>query len=200
MSYNYGNAPVEMGEVLLDPPELMFAQYLPIKMADLSSIRIPENLKVLSGLVDKCLTGDEAYVYLTVKHLFVPRGTVQNRPGWHSDGFGTDDLNYIWCDSTPTEFCIQHFDLSDDHLASMRQMEEQARDENIITYPANTLLKLDPSVIHRPAVSKTDGFRLFVKVTTSIHKYNLRGNAHNYLFDYQWPMHERGAERNHPIK
>jgi hypothetical protein len=108
------------------------------------------------------------YIYLTAKRLFVGPNCVGNRPGWHTDGFGTDDINYIWCDSLPTEFCVnQHFNLSDDHEASMRQMEDQAKPENIKTYPVGSLLRLDSAVVHRCARPVTEGYRITTCSTTT---------------------------------
>jgi hypothetical protein len=202
----YGYEPVCLGEFDLPPAEMMFVQYLPIVMPPRpgwvdTKFRIPANLKFVDRLVYEVLPEiwerQPAYVYLTARHL---HGTAEqiNRPGWHSDGFGTDDINFIWSDSRPTEFCIQPFTLSDDHAESMRQMEEQARPENIRTYGERKLLRLDAGVVHRVAPGGPAGFRTFVKISLSKHRYDLAGNAHNYLFDYDWPMFPRDGQRNHP--
>lgn len=43
-----------------------------------------------------------------------------NRMGYHSDGFLTDDINYIWCDNNPTIFNISAFNLTlDENLKSV---------------------------------------------------------------------------------
>lgn len=197
----YGAAPVVLGEVEIEDPEMMFVQYLPIGMPN-TPIRVPENLACFWPIIDAVLrdgkVGDDNYVYLTAKHLYVTPDNMGNRPGWHSDGFGTDDLNYIWCDAAPTEFCVQPFTLSDDCALSMHEMEQQANEKNVIVYPVKTLLKLDSGVIHRVAAGGIAGYRTFVKISISKDQYNLKGNAHNYLFDYEWEMHERQATRNHP--
>ncbi len=78
-------------------------------------------------------------------------------------------------------------------------MEDQARSENIRTYPVNTLLRLDQYVIHRVAPNAAPGYRAFVKISVSKARYNLKGNAHNYLLNYEWEMHSRDATRNHPV-
>jgi hypothetical protein len=79
-------------------------------------------------------------------------------------------------------------------------MEAQALDINIVNYPCNTLIRLDQSVIHRVAISNDGCVRAFVKISASKNKYNLAGNAHNYLFDYDWEMVQRDEKRNHPFK
>lgn len=199
-----GNAPLVKGVYNLDCPEYQYVQYLPVCMKGHAAARIPDNLKWLSELVYDAIgdtavpSGKDYYVYVTAKHMYFDEGVFPNRPQWHIDGYGSDDLNFIWCDSTPTEFCIQPMTLSEDHELSIQQMEFLARDANIITYPVNTFLRLDNTVVHRVARSQQAGFRKFVKISISKNIYNLKGNAHNHLFDYNWDMQERMSSRNHP--
>lgn len=197
-----GNPPIELRRFHIDCPELMFYQYLPVKMPG-TDFRIPQNLQCFKRLIDEATSdygvGDDEYVYITAKKMFIDVGCAANRPGWHLDGFGTSDVTYIWSDEIPTEFCIQSFDLSNDHIASLEEMEAQALPENIVTYFEGTLLRMDQHVVHRVGECKQAGYRTFVKISISKDKYNLIGNAHNYLFDYEWEMVERGESRNHPI-
>lgn len=197
----FSQEPVILGEFTIRCQELMFVQYMPIVMPHRMDVRVPDNLLCFMPLVDAVIgeVGAEDYVYLTAKRLFVGPKCIGNRPGWHSDGFGTNDTNFIWSDSAPTEFCIQEFALSDDHDISLLQMECQALSENIKTYPICSLLRLDSSMIHRVPNVMQEGYRTFVKISVSRERYNLVGNAHNYLFDYDWPMVERKTSRNHPI-
>lgn len=198
----YGQEPRVVGHVFLDPKEMCFVQYLPIAMADCDRVELPDNLSWTRPLVNMVLkegVSDESYLYLTVKHLYVTPSNMGNRPGWHSDGFGTDDINYIWCDNYPTEFCIQDFNLSEDCDTSLTEMEQQARAQNVKTYGENTLLRLDKYNIHRTPVIG-EGYRTFVKISVSEDRYNLKGNAHNYLFEYDWEMVLRSDSRNHPSK
>lgn len=193
-----GSMPEVLGHFEIDCPELMFYQYLPIRMPG-KGVAIPDNLTCFNPLLGATRWDDDDYVYLTAKKMFVGAGGAANRPGWHLDGFGTSDINYIWYDSIPTEFCNQRFDLSDHHEWSLLEMEEQVLPQNIVTYPVRTLLMLDQTVVHRVAECKQPGYRTFAKISVSKDKYNLKGNAHNYLFDYEWEMVERKVERNHPI-
>jgi hypothetical protein len=201
-----GNAPAVIDQFKLECPEYMYVQYMPVCMAGVGGCRIPDNLKWLETLVysvildEKVLNGKDYYVYVTAKCMYVEAGAYPNRPQWHIDGYGTDDLNFIWYDSSPTEFCVQPMILNDDHEQSILQMRIQAHSWNIATYPANTLLRLDNTVVHRVAPAEKSGFRTFVKVSVSKHQYNLKGNAHNYLFDYTWDMQDRAECRNHPVK
>lgn len=198
----YGNMPEPLGLVHTEASEMCFVQYLPIVLPG-EGARIPDNLQWCVPIVRKVLMNvdvSDKYVYLTAKHLFVTPDNVGNRAGWHSDGFMTDDINFIWYDKHPTEFCVQRFNITEDCDISMREMESQAKEESIVVYPDNLLLKLDSSVIHRPPANVEPGYRTFVKVSISKDKYNLKGNAHNYLFNYDWDMVERDFSRNHPSK
>lgn len=40
--------------------------------------------------------------------------------------------------------------------------------------------------------------RTFVKVSISRDKYDLIGNSHNHLLQYDWPMRPRALTRNPP--
>jgi len=198
---NYGIAPEVVGEFVTPDCDLMFVLYMPVRLAGQSDITIPRHVEGYRDLVEAALAhegaaADGRFVYLTVKRLWVEPGCVGGRPGWHTDGFGTTDVNYIWADCDPTEFCIQPFTLSDDHEISMRQMEEQALPENIRTYQPCDILRLDARHVHRCPVNPKPGYRTFARVSISDDRYDLIGNAHNYDLDYNWIMHPRGSVRN----
>jgi hypothetical protein len=202
-----GGLPHNLGVIECDASEMMFIQYMPIQMPG-CGLRIPDNLMCFKPLIDRVIRdaeetyfsfNDEYYIYITAKHLYVTPENLGNRPGWHIDGFGTDDINYIWSDGAPensTEFCDQAFDISEDEHQSMVDMTAQADEGNIVTYLPKTLLRLDNKIVHRTSTRAVAGYRTFVKLSLSKQIYNLKGNAHNYLFDYAWNMIERDAERN----
>lgn len=187
-------------DLVKDKVEMCFYQYLPIKMAGaLESFHIPKNLDWIRRFIQHlefCPHTD--YIYVSAKHLFVTPDNMGNRPGWHTDGFGSDDVNYIWVDRFPTQFALQRFELTtDDHNESLKQIAAQVRDDAIFPYSANQLIRLDRYNVHRPPVMGT-GFRTFLKFSISKNKYNLQGNSHNYLIDYDWEMVPRAEVRNHP--
>lgn len=198
----YSKEPRIVGQFDIDCKEMMFVQDMPVAMPG-TYMRLPSNLECFRPIIlEAMLAGRESadwYVYLSAKRMFVAPGVNYNRPGWHIDGYGTDDLNYIWYDSSPTEFCVgQEFELSLDHALSMKQMHWQAYNENIKTYPCGALLELDNTIVHRVAEVKYPHLRTFVKVSISRNRYNREGNAHNYLFDYNWEMVPRALDRNDP--
>jgi len=207
----YGEPPIDLGEYKIPVTESMFYLYLPIKMRESVDVRIPERLKQFTHLINRveeaCSAFNRAedyqrnwrdrYVYLTVKHMLVNPGFWGNRGGAHCDGFGTDDMNWIWYDKNPTEFNVKEFqDITSDERLSLKQFEGQWDHKSIVTFPPFHLLELNPFVVHRVAAVTRYDMRTFVKISTSKHQFNLIGNSHNYLFDYNWKMFDRQEVRN----
>jgi hypothetical protein len=206
MSY-YGELPKQIGTCEIECKEMMFYQYLPIKLIGEHLVSYEPRLRCFDQLVgviccdyigtfglDRYV---DSYVYLTAKYMYQKEGCSYNRPGWHSDGFMTDDINYIWYDKDPTTFNCTEFNLSQDDMLSLKEMKEQWEIRNNKTYPNNTILRLDQYNIHRVGPIST-GMRAFIKVSFSKDKYDLIGNAHNYLLDYNWEMKPRKEQRNIP--
>lgn len=191
-----------LGEFPLVPPEVMYYLYLPISLRGWSDYRIPYNLRWLSPILSRIesVVNEQVwknnYIYVTCKNFFVEPGTYGNRPGWHADGFQTKDLNYLWYNWNPTQFCVQEFDVDADDMKALGQFEEQANSENIKMYPTNHLIEIDSTMVHRVGINHEGGLRCFVKISISEHRYNLGGNSHNPLLDYNWEFHSREKERN----
>jgi len=228
----YGAEPLTMGEWELDFGEYMVYQYLPVNINGIDGlydIRLPGNLEFARDIIEECIDEELSrnkvwsYIYVTAKRGFATPGNPLNRPGWHADGFGTPDVNYVWVDRFPTVFAIGEFgDISDDHIESVKQftaaIDESARvwredfpksvglnrpkgKIKLKTYPDKTLVRLDDTIIHAaPEVPAPGGERSFFKVSFSNDKYNLKGNAHNYLLDYEWDMFDREFIRNDPAR
>lgn len=200
----YGTEPKLLGNFDLEVSEMMLYMYLPIKMPGSADFYIPQRLETFRPLIWASIdaVGDDdfveaCYLYITAKHIYVTADNKGNRPGWHSDGFMTDDYNFIWSDMCPTEFAIQPMRLIQDELLSIDQMQSEIDSENVIMYPNNHLLMLDQYNIHRVSESENySGMRTFVKISLSKNKYNLEGNSHNYLMDYRWDMFKRVEHRN----
>jgi len=202
-SKNYGAIPQFHGEIPLPVNEMMFYMYLPIKLkgSPFSEAFIPQRLKVFLPLIRRVHSRekdlwDRSFVYLTAKHVFVTPDNMANRPGWHCDGFMTEDVNYVWSDCAPTQYCVQKFNLTQDDTLSLKEMEEQVKTKNIITYPDNSLVRIDEQHVHRVTDVPYTGMRTFVKISISDKKYNLLGNTKNYLMDYDWKMYSRDELRN----
>ena len=189
--------------------------YCPVKLRGAEDCVVPSNLKQFSPILravymDAWNDGKWAtrwldkYIYLTVKTRFVTPENPGNRPGWHCDGYGSDDLNYIWSSRNPTLFwelpCRIY--LPEDHERSMQLMCGLAEEypHLIRTYPDKTLLRLDETVIHNVAPCPTPGWRTFVKVSVSSQRYLLEGNSINHELAPDWTYVAREENRNDPLK
>jgi len=213
----YGAAPVNLGRIELDTSEMMFWLYLPVKMPKQDHEVLPKQLEKFMPILDAVacdLIGsepgrwDRSYIYLSVKITHVNPDAPGNRPGWHSDGFLTSDLNYIWADRNPTEFFItadhKRFHVPEDHAQSMKWFEEQATcrpctGDRLEHAKVNHLYRLDQTNIHRVSKNVETGKRAFIKVSVSDKPYVQLGNSINHdLPAHPLPTVERKADRNCP--
>mgnify|MGYP001598456602 CR=1 FL=1 len=202
----YGQLPVVLGQFPVELDEMLFYQYLPIKIIGQTEPIMEQRLNPFSPLIGMILCDFvgafgldryiNSYVYVTAKKMINQQGCSFNRPGWHSDGFMTDDINYVWSDCYGTVFNKSSFSLTMDDSGSLVEMEQQADSENDIIYPDGSLIRLDQYNIHRVADLDETIMRTFLKVSFSKDKYDLNGNAHNYLLDYNWKMRDRKIQRN----
>lgn len=203
----YGKPPRDLGLVNISPIEMMFWLYCPIKLPRSNECTVPDNLLGFMPLVEAVRRDlppevwRANYIYLTAKTLWVTHENPGNRRGWHSDGFMTDDLNYVWSDRDGTLFWtpLDLITFTQDHSLSLAEMDEAAELGPHKTYPDKHLLKLDQSVIHRVADFAAAGVRSFAKISVSRHRYNLAGNSINHALAADWELIERKPERNHPI-
>lgn len=206
----YGDLPTYLGLHEVDCEEMIYYQYLPIKLKSKTELLVEERLKPFEKILGNIccdFVGEfgldrfiDSYVYLTAKKMYQSNGCSFNRKGYHSDGFLTNDINYIWSDKNPTVFNFSKFNLTLDDKISLKEMEEQADEEKIETYPDNSLLRLNQYNIHRVLSIKGTYLRTFIKVSFSQDKYDLKGNSRNYLLNYDWETRERELERNIPQK
>ncbi len=206
----YGTLPKSLGIHEAKVSEMFFYQYLPIKLSGQVNPIYEDRLKVFDLIIGAAccdFIGEysldryiKSNVYITAKHLYQLPNCEFNRAGWHSDGFLTDDINYIWCNNNPTIFNVSDFNLSDCHHKSLLEINSQAIPSNNTRYEDCELLRLNQYQIHKVATIKQPCMRAFLKLSFSLDKYNLIGNSHNSLIDYKWDMKPRDVERNHPVK
>lgn len=199
----YGSAPRVLGAIPLSVNEVMYYLYYPVSLAGQQGIHIEPRLEPFLPLlravqVDEPKRFVDENVYLTVKKSFVGGGVTPNRPGWHTDGFGSDDLNYVWHDSVPTVFNVGEFNITEDHAKSLEEFAEQSKPENDRTYPNGHLIRLDSSIVHRVGDVEEQVMRVFAKVSISKRRFNLTDNSKNHGLTYNWKMFDRHAVRNDP--
>lgn len=213
----YGAAPEFLGlEPNLVLPEVMYYLYLPVFMPEQAELglRLPGNVECCRHLVNEArshalrasLDMKRHYVYLSARKGWATPDNPLNRPGWHCDGFGTGDLNYVWWDGASTRFLLGDLgDVPEDHVRSLEHFEQMGSStlgskRRIDHGQPHCLYALDPYVVHATPEIKKGEMRSYVKVSVSRHRYNLENNSHNYLFDYSWPLHGREDVRNDTFK
>lgn len=187
--------------------EVMNYLYFPIFMAGKSSksfVSLEPRLEKYRKMIQFAIDKEEypfKYIYLSAKTMYVGPGITGNRPGWHCDGFGTEDITYVWADQSPTLFSHGEFnDISTDHNESLKQFEEIAEKNEIYSFPVNSLIRLTPRVVHHTPKIWEPGLRSFVKISFSDLKYNLKGNTKNYMLDTSdWKLYDRKEIRNDPV-
>jgi hypothetical protein len=204
----YGDDPKVIGSFDVKCAEMMFYQYLPVKLIGQTAITREKRLSPFDDIIGTAccdFIGEfgldrfvESHVYLTVRQMVQTPSASFNRPGYHSDGFLTDDINYIWSDCVGTAFSRSEFNLTLDDQKSMVEMIEQAKEEDRHFYPDKSLLRLDQFVIHEVTFPTDVVLRTFIKVSISKDRYDLKGNSKNYELDYDWPVRERSMCRNVP--
>lgn len=204
----YGDLPKVLGFFEIKPTEMFYYHDMPIKLSGQPVFLVEDRLSFLERFLMNVSAefikeyGHDAFMshnmYLSAKHQYQTPTNSFSRPGYHSDGFLTDDINYIWSNNQPTIFSTSDFNLTLDDKVSLGEMEAQGRSEDEITYPNSTLLRLNQYNIHKLGVCEGVQLRLFVKVSFSLDKYDLIGNSVNYLLPCGWEMKERGVNRNAP--
>lgn len=205
----YNKIPKNLGEFSINVEEYFSYTYLPIKLIGQDVPTVEKRLQIFNPIIGRVccdFIGDfgldryvNSYVYITAKHQYQRKGNGFNREGWHSDGFGTDDISYIWSNKQPTIFNNTEFVLTSDDTHSMIEMSEQVNENNNYMFPNNSLIRMDQYTIHKVG-DYEQGNRAFVKICISTDKYNLKGNSINYDLDYEWEYFERKKERNIPQK
>lgn len=183
--------------------EMCFYQYLPVKLAGSDNVAIPERLEPFRAMVDEAMVhaNHDDHIYLTVKRGWATTENPLNRPGWHVDAWGhPEDRNLVWCDRFPTRYIwgdIGNVPAEDEiALARFEAAGAEFPDHYV---EEEVLYEFGQAVVHATPIIDDPGLRTFVKLSISPHRYNLEGNSHNFLLDYDWPMYPRADVRNDPI-
>lgn len=204
----YWKKPIVVWEYKNAMKEMMYYQYLPIKLSWYVFISIEKRIEQFEDLIEEINTDfikrfwfekyQKSNIYLTIKRQYIKPWVIFNRPWWHSDWFWTDDINYIWSDCIWTVFNFSDFTLSGEENLSLVDMEKQVKNENDFIFPDWSILLLDQYSIHRVQDPNDTILRTFVKISFSDDIYDLQGNSHNYEIDYNWDLRERKKYRNVP--
>jgi len=188
-------------DINLQAHEMCFIQYMPIGVpgSDRDRPRLPSSLTWVKPMMDVLVPfmDIETYIYLTVRHFWVGGGNPGTRPGWHIDGYLSEDQNYIWCDRNPTEVSLTSIEDFGDEATALDAMTQVANNNPVTEIQLKSVIDIGRT-LHRANPVISEGMRTFVKVTTSRHRYNLIGNSTNPILAHDWRMYPRGANRNHP--
>lgn len=190
--------------------QMLFEQYQLIKTKGdtKDSLKLPIEHSYLLHLVlvaledfEKAYGGvKEHYTYLTVKRGYHSNLSPHNREGWHIDGYRTEDINYIWCDSHPTEYIDMTPPKSLDHELCLAYLEEHASQHQVKEVEPFQLYDIG-RVVHRVSRKEFDGVRTFIKISFSKNPYSHLGNKINneFMEEYaSWDWKERKKRRNCP--
>lgn len=190
--------------------QMLFEQYQLIKTKGklVDSIELPPEHSALLSLVFKSLddfdrfygSSEEHYVYLTIKRGYHSNFNPHNRGGWHIDGYGTEDVNYVWCDAHPTEYVEMESPTNLCHEECLSYLEREATEYQIHEIKPYQLYDIGRAV-HRVSSKEFDGMRTFIKISFSEQPYSHLGNKINpkFIKEYKtWNWVERQKQRNCP--
>lgn len=201
-----GGSPKDLGEFKVQYDEQCFTMYMPIKIGE-QMLSLPARFEPFSKMIAAAIADYDQpfkYIYLTVKNNYAKANQHQNREGVHVDGYLTDDENYVLVSGEPTEYIqTAEFHGNPDDAASLDEFEklwQVAKNNNALQLMTPDHLYRLKKVLHASPIIQKNHVRLFVKISFSNNKFNLKGNAHNYGLAYDWEMFDRGIIRNSPTK
>ena len=168
------------------------------------AVQVPDNLKgitypLLYSILKDVHPAD--YLYLTVKKGHVQPYTTSMRSGFHVDGFLSNDRNWVFSDSIPTQIAVGQFSVDADYEKSLEQFRDQAYGKECEYLKPHHLYYLDRECVHAPSLNSSGEVvvRTFIKLVASPNLFNGIGNAWNYKLPHIKPTSERGNSRNHTV-
>jgi hypothetical protein len=194
---------------------------LPIKMPDCDEYRLPRALAQFAAAVQRIVDFEhrvnarhaDYHAYLTIDQRRVEPGTLHREAPCHVDGFQgarwqpkcLSNHTYTVSDVLPTAYYVQPFDLTmlDERVHDFFwEMNAQVADtdEEHRWQPRDAEITLmDCYCVHRGVENDTGrpAFRTWLRLSFEERRrvFDRLGNAHNPLFDYDWPMVERDIEQ-----
>lgn len=184
---------------------------MPIKLP-YSEIRLPNDLERSSifEMIEKCVefeksindTFDAYYMYLTVHHCKVEKGSSQRRLGAHIDGMQGDKYkeklpvchSYLVSNIIPTCFFNHEFptNLCENSLNwfhEFNKVKDYTKSSLSSPYEINLMTAYN---VHESTVTEEEGIRTFVRLEFSLKEFNRIGNTINDKFNLDWVYEEIG--------
>lgn len=204
-------------------PDAVRVLDMPIKLPDCAEYRLPRALQQFAPTIQRIIDVEhrinpqhaEYHAYLTIDQRWVEPGTLQREAPCHVDGFQgarwspkcRTNHTYTVSDVLPTAYYLQPFDFSklDERLHDFFwEMNAQVADNDEASrwqpQPAEITL-MDCYCVHRGVENDTPAplFRTWLRLSFEERRrvFDRLGNAHNPLFDYDWPMVDRDIEQLH---
>jgi hypothetical protein len=204
-------------------PDAVRVLDMPIKLPDCDEYRLPRALAQFAGAIQRIIDVEHTlnphhadyHAYLTIDQRWVAPHTLHREAPCHVDGFQGarwhprchNNHSYTVSDVLPTAYYVQPFHLRhlDERLHDFFwEMNAQVADtdESFRWQPAEAEITLmDCYCVHRGVenTSPTPVFRTWLRLSFEERRrvFDRLGNAHNPLFDYDWPMVERDIEQLH---
>ena len=189
---------------------------MPIKFPG-SGFRIPKTLEQFRAAIERiahfeaainpgCF--DEYYCYLTVDQGLVKPDTLQREAPCHVDGFQGArwspkvrlNHTYVVSDAIPTTYYIQPFDFSaldeakHNFFWEMNRLVALTQSAHAWRPQPNEINLIDGYTVHRGSEALAETFRTWIRLSFEVRQFDRLGNAHNPLFQYDWPMVPRDIE------
>ena len=150
------------------------------------------------------LAGEEfvanRYAYLSVDTRFVDKGETQRDPGFHVDDLQGAEvphkkpggLTFMWCDTLPTEYAYQSFNIIHLDLARHQifsHLDKMADPETVARVNPKHIIAINPYCVHRSMVAPRATCRVFVRLCfTHVPVTNTRMDI-NHCADYNYDIH-----------
>ena len=189
---------------------------MPIKFPG-SNFRLPKELACYAPIIRRIANFerainkacyDEYFAYLTIDKGFVEPGQLQREAPCHVDGFQgarwrpkvRGNHTYTVANAISTAYYDQPFDfdlLDEEKHDFFWEMNRQVALTNgeFAWCPADGELTLmDCYSVHRGRQAAMRKFRTFLRLSFEVRIFDRLGNAHNPLFQYDWPMVPRDIE------
>jgi len=187
---------------------------MPIKFPG-TDYRLPMELRQFKGPLERMIGYEHAinphvdvyHAYVTVDFERIRAGRTQRRGGCHVDGFQGERIDpknsinrsYIVANIAPTVFYPQVFEM--DHLDVRRHNFfldfDRQSDESKATRPEPfEIVLIDAYTVHRADNLDVDAFRVFLRLSYDVLKFDRLGNTKNPLFNYTWNMVAREAQKH----
>ena len=194
---------------------------VPIKFPDCDQYRLPRALAQFAGVIQRIIDVEhrinpdhaEYFAYLTIDQRVVRAQSLHREAPCHVDGFqgarwhprARTNHSYTVSDVLPTAYYVQPFDVrlldetKHDFFWEFNYQVAQSKERFRWQPQPAELTLMDCYCVHRGVEADQDTPRTWLRLSFEERRrvFDRLGNAHNPLFDYDWPMVERDIEQLH---